>query len=175
MAAPDFVPQTATNNAQAYSSPEHQPEVWVPVRPGEVGTAQPSGGDYGFQGPDQGFALKVAHALRPEVRLAEGENLADVEYGAVLLATRRASLFGRGPTVHDLRIGYCVFGFLDAEPDRELVALRDKVFEGLGNAHHYFERREMLAMVPDDVLLKTHEEVKEAHDADWRSLVSVST
>ncbi len=172
MAAPDFVPQTPAQKTRAYRSPEHQPGAWTPERPGEAGAVQPSGGDFGFQGPDQGFALTVARALRGELRLAEGEKLADVEYGAVLLATRRASLFGRGPTVHDLRIGYCIFGFLDAEPDSDLVALRDKVFEGLGNSHHYFERREMLALVSDDTLRQSPEEVKAAHEADWRSLVS---
>lgn len=171
MAAPDFVPQTPAQLDSFYSSPEHQPDHWSPERPGELVGDQPMGGEYGFQGPDQGFALKVAKAVRPEVNLVVGENLEDIEFGVVLLATRRASLFGRGPTVHDLRIGYHIFGFLSETPPPELVAIRGKVFEGLANSHHYFECREMLSLVSDDVLRQGLDEVMSVEANSWRTLL----
>ncbi len=62
--------------------------------------------------------------------------------GCTAVALRRASLFGRAPVIHDLRIAFTIWGYLDAAPPAELVELRRPLFEGVANSlHHYEERR----------------------------------
>ena len=36
------------------------------------------------------------------------------------IALRRASLFGRAPVIHDLRIAFTIWGFLDPDPPADL-------------------------------------------------------
>ena len=56
----------------------------------------------GSQGPDQGFALRLARAFRSRLRLGPGEHVADVVVGCVGVALKRAALFGRAPVADDL-------------------------------------------------------------------------
>ena len=70
MAAPKYVPTLPTDSPRTYGSPDHVPDDWRPVRPGDLDGAQPRGPQLGTQGPDQGYALKLANLLRPALRLA---------------------------------------------------------------------------------------------------------
>ena len=128
MAAPEFVPLRPNDKPRAYSSPPRRGDEWRPVRPGELVTTggQPDAdaGRMGAPGPDQGYLLNLVPLLRDELHLTDGEALADVEAGGVAVALKRASLFGRAPIAHDLRVAYTVWGYLDAAPDAELVAAR---------------------------------------------------
>jgi hypothetical protein len=92
--------------------------------------------------------------------------------GAVLVAMKRASLYGRAPVIHDVEIGLRVWGFLDPA-DEELVALRRRLFEGISNPHHYFEAREVVEAVPESTLRMLPAAVAERHRSDWRALLSV--
>lgn len=172
MAAPRFSPVPTTDRARYYESPDHVPEAWTPDRPGEIEGFQPGGPQLGAQGPDQGFALRIAGKLRPKLQLQPGEHADDVIHGCLGVALRRASMYSRAPVVHDLTIAFTIWGFYDAEPPAELVALRAPLFEGLRLvAHHYTEARVVADMVPESTLRMTPAQVADAYPADWRDLV----
>ena len=161
---------------RSYASPPRRDGEWFGARPGEVigegGQPDPDAGRRGAPGPDQGYVLTLLALLRPELHLAEGENLADVEAGAVAVALKRASLYGRAPIVHDLRVAYTVWGFLDADAPKELVDVRRDGFEGVRlTAHHYPELRAVADAVPESTLRRTPADVTAAYRADWRSLL----
>ncbi len=165
MSAPEFVPIPPTEVARRYRSPDHVPDGWVADRESDLGADVPMGGFFGWQGPDQGYALELAERFRPRLHLAPGEHADDVLAGAVLVATKRASLYGRAPVVHDLTLAIGLFGFLDASPDPELLRHRTGWFEGLADGHHYHERLALVSMVPEETLRRRPTEV----GADWRT------
>jgi hypothetical protein len=178
MAAPEFVPTKPTDRPRAYASPPRRDDEWLPVRPGEVVTrgGQPSidAGRMGAPGPDQGYLLKLLPLLRDELHLTEGEHLADVEAGAVAVALKRASLFGRAPVAHDLRVAYTVWGYLDPLPNPGLVAERRERFAEVHHvAHHYPALRAVADAVPEATLRLSPDEVTAAHAIDWASLLAL--
>src|SRR5947209_3423319 len=125
MAAPEFVPTKPTENVRTYGSPPRRPDSWRAERPGDLGgVGQPQGASYGYQGPDQGYALVLARHFDGQLHLAPEEHPDDVSTGAVAVALKRASIFGRAPVVHDLRIAYTVWGFLDDAAAADLVVVR---------------------------------------------------
>ena len=63
MAAPKFTPLDPIDRPRTYSSPEHVPTPWRNDRPSAITTSQPKGQKLGHQGPDQGYALKLAAGL----------------------------------------------------------------------------------------------------------------
>ena len=144
----------------------------MPDRPGDIDGFQPLGARLGFQGPDQGFAIKIANGFRDRLQLAPGEHMADVIQGCLGIALRRASMFSRAPVVHDLTIAFTSWGFLDSDPPADLVALRTRLFEGVGNTlHHYDEARALVDMMPESTLRLNPTQVQSAYPADWKQLV----
>jgi len=174
MAAPKFSPVDQTEPVRGYESPDHVPDSWTPTRPGEIEGFQPEGPSLGSQGPDQGFALRIAAMLRPKVQVAAGENVDDAIRGCLGVALRRASLFSRAPVVHDLTIAFIIWGFYDQSPPPELLELRREKFEGLRLVgHHYAEARAVVDMVPEATLRMTPGAVTSAYPGEWRSLLGV--
>jgi hypothetical protein len=174
MAAPKFSPVPPTVHVRSYSSPDHVPDPWMPDRPADLEGRQPVGRRLGYQGPDQGYALVLAERLRPDVRVQEGESIDDALVGATAIGSRRASLFGRAPVIHDVRIGLTIWGFLDEDPPAELVAERRRRFVGIGHvAHHYAQIRDLVDMVPESVLRSSPEQVAAAYPATWRTQTGV--
>jgi len=174
MAAPEFVPLKPTDAPRAYSSPPRRPESWVADRPGEVGEAgQPRADRLGNQGPDQGYVLHIVRQFEGKLTLTDGEAEADAFAGAITVALKRASFFGRAPVIHDLTVAFTVWGFLDAKPAADLVALRKGLFEEVRNPHHYEEQRAIADAVPESTLRMLPAAVEAAHASDWRSLLSV--
>lgn len=172
MSQPQNVP-TSPVSSQHYASPPRRDRVWNADRPGDVfADGQPEGSLLGSQGPDQGFALKLARHFDDQLVLTEGEHRDDVVAGCVAVALKRASAFGRAPTVHDLRCAFSVFGFL-SQADPELVAVRVKLFEEVAHPHHYAERRAIVDSVPTDFLHRPHSQILE-ETADWRSVLQLS-
>jgi hypothetical protein len=172
MAAPQFVPTSPTDQPRSYRSPDHVPDAWSPDRPGELAGRQPSGRRLGYQGPDQGFGLTVAERFRDRLQLAPGERADDAIRGCLNVALRRASLYGRAPSVHDLTMAFTMWGYLDASAPTELVALRRQAFEGVANAaHHYAEGRNVADAVPESTLRLTPDALAGAYPARWRELV----
>jgi hypothetical protein len=137
MAAPKFSPVTPNDHPRYYSSPDHVPGRWMPARPGDIEGFQPLGPRLGDQGPDQGFALRIAEQLRPRLRLQEGEHPDDVIEGCLGVALRRASMFSRASVVHDWTIALTIWGYYDERPPAALVSLRREMFEGLRHVVHH--------------------------------------
>lgn len=170
MAAPRTA-RTSDRSPRYYSSPDSVPETWTPDRPGVVEGLQPAGPRLGAQGPDQGFALTIAHRLAPQLHLQPGERLDDAIRGSVLIALRRASLFSRAPVVHDVRLAFTIWGFLAEQPPADLLARRAELFEGVGNVlHHYAEGRRIADLVPESTLRMTPAEAAAAFPGRWREL-----
>lgn len=171
MAAPKFAPTPTTESARAYASPDHVPDPWMPERPGELEGLQPRGPRLGTQGPDQGFALRIAGRLSPKVKLQPGERLDDAVRGCLGIALRRASIFSRAPVVHDLTIAFTMWGYFDETPPAALVEVRRRLFEGVGNqSHHYAEGRHLADLVPESTLRSTPQQVAARYPAEWREL-----
>ncbi len=166
MAAPDYVPTDPTEKVRTYSSPPRRGDSWVADRPGDLDGPQPSGPRLGAQGPDQGYALTLAHLFDGQLHLG-GVHHDDAVAGCVAVATKRSALFGRGPVVHDLRSAFTMFGFLDDAPAAELVTLRENLFAQVHSHHHYRERRAIADLVPDAVLHRPHTAIEGDYRADW--------
>ncbi len=168
MAAPKFA---HTRDQKHYESPDVVPDGWSPERPGVVDGLQPTGERMGAMGPDQGFALTIAHKLAPRLHVPEGERLDDAIRGCVNIALRRASLYSRAPVVHDLNVAFTIWGYFDEQPPGELLTRRAELFEGVGNVnHHYAEGRLIADLVPESTLRMTPTEAAAAYPARWREL-----
>ena len=174
MAAPRFSPVGVGEAHASYRSPDVVPDQWTADRPGDIVGFQPAGPLLGAQGPDQGFALRIANGLRPNLRLQAGEKEDDVVRGCLGVALRRASLFSRAPVVHDLTIAFTVWGFFDVHPPTELVTLRAEMFEGVRLVvHHYAEARAIADQVPEATLRMTPAQVTAAYPGEWHTLLGL--
>src|SRR4051794_14754374 len=137
MAVPEFVPVKPIDDVRDYESPPRRPDQWHADRPGDLGGAHPRGDRLGSPGPDQGYAIKLAREVfLPQLHLGavSGD---DAVAGCLGVALKRASLFGRAPVTHDLKVAFTVWGFLDAKPATELVRLRERLFAEVAHPHHY--------------------------------------
>jgi hypothetical protein len=114
--------------------------------------------------------LSLARRFEGKLTLAPGEHEKDALAGAVGIALKRASLYGRAPVVHDLTVALTIWGFLDEAP-HDLVELRSHLFEEVWHPHHYAELRQLVDLVPEATLRMTPAQATEAHRADWRSLI----
>jgi hypothetical protein len=132
-------------------------------RPGPVRSTKGSG----VPGPDQGYALLLAERLVDRMVLTEGEYLDDVIIGGVVIALRRAALFGRAPVLGDIELALTIFGYLGEAP-AELVSFRRSLFDGL--ADDYWGQRSIAHLLPED-LLRTPKGAPEL-DGAWRQLAS---
>jgi len=169
MSAPEFVPAGVVAS-KVYTSPPRRDGSWRADRPGETlgEIGQPSGDGLGNQGPDQGYALKLAKRFVDQLVMAPGEHEADAIAGAAAVAMRRASLLGRGPISDDFRLALIVFGYLGEAPD-ELVAFRRGLFDEVHHhVVHYREARRIAALVPEDTLRLSVEAAQVQLDFDWR-------
>ncbi len=172
MAAPRFSPVDPMENARGYTSPDHVPAEWRADRPGDLKGRQPTGAGLGYQGPDQGYALLLASRLRPELVAQPHESLDDAVAGGNSIAMRRASMFGRAPVIHDLRIAFTIWGWFDASPPDELVALRRQAFSGVADTlHHYDLLRDLADSTPEATLRATPADVARRYPAEWRQLL----
>ena len=174
MAAPRSAP-AGLRASQHYRSPEVVPESWSPDRPAEIDGLQPVGRRLGSQGPDQGFALRVAGRFRDRLHPGDGLTVDDAIRGCLGIALRRASMASRAPVVHDLTIAFTIWGFLDPNPPAELVAERRRLFAGVANVnHHYTEARRIVDLVPDSTLEAGVDRVVSIYPAQWRQLTGVA-
>lgn len=155
MVVPSHVPEVAIPpTGVAYTSPRCRLGSWRADRPGEVlaGDRDTTGAGLGYPGPDQGYVLRLVHLFEPQLRLAAGEDSADVITGGVAVALKRASLFGRAPVAEDLRVAFDLFGFLTSDASDELVARRRQLFAGVAGVHNYRDVRRIADLVPASAL-----------------------
>ncbi|MBV8561216.1 MAG: hypothetical protein JO050_10600 [Acidimicrobiia bacterium] len=169
MAAPEYVP-VSLNELPRLKEPIPPPGHWTADRPADLRAAgRPLGPKFGRPGPDQGYALTLAHRFEERLQLAEGEHAEDVVAGCVGVATKRSSLFGRAPVIYDLELAFTLWGFL-ATPPEYLAEFRRPLFEGV--RHHYWDQRKISDMVPDETLRLTPQQVRERLP-NWRSLLNI--
>ncbi|MGI9606055.1 MAG: hypothetical protein ACR2P0_07940 [Acidimicrobiales bacterium] len=173
MAAPNHVP-VAPNAAQHYSSPPQRERGWTADRPGETVGEETGGAALGSPGPDQGFAMKLTGVFDSKIRLGAGEHRSDVDAGCIAVALKRASLYGRAPVVHDMRVAYTLFGFIDDDAPIDLIEFRKELFAQVHYSFHYFERRAIADLVADDVLRQTPDEITLTYRNDWRTQLGQS-
>ena len=172
MAAPEYVPKPATDRPRVYESPPWRDDEWVADRPADLTGRQPIGPRLGYPGPDQGYVYRLARGFEGRLVLTQGEHEADAVEGCIAVATKRASLFGRAPVVHDLTAAFTIWGFLaEAEPD--LVRLRRPLFREVSHGHTYMQKRRIADLVPIAVLRKPHDQIARQAGSDWRSVFNL--
>jgi len=170
MAAPDHVPVPLSEQPRtALAIPP--PRRWTANRPADLQGGQPLGPKLGRPGPDQGYALVLADRMKDKVRVTQGEHAADAVAGAVAVALKRASMFGRAPVTQDFEVALKVWGFLDDDPPAELVEARTRLFPGA--AHHYWDQQAVADAVPESTLRLTPAEVSKRAPQEWRQLLEV--
>lgn len=141
-------------------------------RPGEIDGFQPDGPGLGVQGPDQGYALKLAARVASDWELRRGEHTADAVAGVVAVALKRASSFGRGPVLDDVKAGAALWGF-DGSVDESFGDLRRQLF---AEAHHPHFAGKLVVIadaVASDVLAQPLADVQNAA-AGWRDALAAS-
>ncbi len=111
----------------------------------------------GTPGPDSGFALRLAHRFEHELKLDQGETVHDVVLGVALIAAKRAALFGRAPSVYDVRFALNIWGFLD-DASAELKAARRAAFSSI--SHDYVAQRSLVDSLDEDTLRLSPEDVR---------------
>jgi hypothetical protein len=172
MAQPEYVPVSPRERVRV-AERLPTPDQWTATRPAEIGPGgfQPAGRMLGIQGPDQGYALKLASLLRPSAMLAQGESFEDASSGCVGVALRRAALYGRAPIMPDVKLAFTVWGFLEGAP-ADLVEFRRRLFEGI--AHHHEAQRAIAERVPEETLRLTPADVAARLGGEgWRFLLGL--
>lgn len=168
MPQPDYVPLFEDTKVR---SAERLPvaDAWRADRPAEIpSSGPPTGRHFGTTGPDQGYGIKLAHILDDRLQLAAGEHKEDVFAGCMAVGLKRAALFGRGPVIYDMELGFGVWGFLDTAP-AELIAFRTPLF--LGAAHDYWTQRDIVDRVKESTLRMPHTQVRQQVNV-WRELLT---
>ncbi len=97
----------------------------------------------GTQAPGEGFAMTLAQRECAELHVT-GIDHHDLVVGVALVAAKRASLAGRGPTVYDVRVALDLFGLRSHEPTMTAG------FAGL--AHSYAAQRRFVDAVTEEQL-----------------------
>lgn len=171
MTQPSYVPIVEADQVRpAYRLAT--PAQWRAERVADLRTpGQPRGKVMGIPGPDQGYALLLAHQLFEErLVLAQGVSAEDALVGAAAVGGARAALFGRAPVARDVEMSLMVYGFLGDAPD-DLVSWRTPLFQAA--AHHYEQQRRIVEQVPEPTLRLTPEQVH-AQLSSWRALLGLS-
>jgi hypothetical protein len=170
VSAPKYVP-VATVGAFRGDSALPPAEEWKSDRPAELHNGAPTSARLGRPGPDQGYAIKLAKTFHGKLQLTEGEDEHDAMAGCLGVALKRASIFSRAPVIHDLRVAFATFGYLDQAP-ADLIAFRKSAFEAVG--HHYELQRGIADLVPEETLRMTPEAVsRRVVTSNWRSLLAL--
>src|ERR1700722_4282591 len=159
MTQPSFAPVPRADKVRP-SLRLKTPEDWRTNRVAELrGPTPPQGAAFGFPGSDSGYALKLGEDLFADrVELVEGETRHDVVYGAAMVASAPASLFGRAPVGPDLELALTLFGYLGGAP-QDLVEWRVPRFQSV--AHHYEAQRRLVGAVHETTFRMTVVTVRE--------------
>ncbi|MDA8074669.1 MAG: hypothetical protein M0Z40_05440 [Actinomycetota bacterium] len=168
MTQPSFVPISEADQVRPALRLE-EPRRWVPYRPAELRFPVRTGGrNHGHPGPDQGYALTLAHRFADRLRLRPGESEEDAVVGVALIAARRGALFGHAPTVYDVEAALALWGLLDEDPPQGLLEARRLAFSSV--AHQYPVQRAIVDRVPEDALRLTASEIASRRE-EWEALV----
>jgi hypothetical protein len=157
MTQPTFVPIAEADQVRPARHMD-VPGSWTASRPAELKVPEhPRGRGMGTPGPDSGFALRLAHRFEHEFKLGEGETEHDVALGVALIASKRAALFGRAPSVYDVRFALNLWGILDDAP-AALKARRRAAFSSI--SHDYVAQRNLVDSIDEDTFRLSPEEAR---------------
>ena len=171
MTQPSYVPIVEADQVRP-AQRLRTPLPWRAERVADLRTpGQPRGKDFGVPGPDQGYALLIAHQLFAErLELSPGVTSEDALVGAAAVAVARAALFGRAPVAKDVEMALVLFGFLGGAP-ADLLEWRTARFRGA--ALHHEQQRTIVDSVREETLRVSADEVH-SRLSDWRQLVTAS-
>jgi hypothetical protein len=149
MTQPTYVPISEADQVRP-ARHLHVPGSWTTSRPAELGVPRlPAGRSIGTPGTDSGFAMRLARRFEHDLVLGPGETEHDVVYGVALVALKRAALFGRAPSIYDVKFALNYWGFLGpVTPEQQ--AARQKLYSAV--THSYVAQRALVDSVPDETL-----------------------
>jgi hypothetical protein len=122
---------------------------WRADRPGDLGAIQPRGALLGSPGPNVGYALTLANRAKDRLRLEAHESADDATAVIAAIAMKRASTFGRAPTVNDVDFAMELLGYLGDAP-ADVREWRPDVVRAAG--HDYVVRRAVVDTVGSGLL-----------------------
>ena len=148
MAQPSFSPVPAAGEVRL-TSETSIPEIGRPKKAGMQGHAS-LGTDkgQGTPAPSEGYALTIAKNECAKLHFENHDDAHDVECGVALIAAKRASLIGRGPTLGDVHAALDLFELRSGSVITRAQAL---VFVGLG--HSYVKQRAFVDSVSQSQLV----------------------
>src|SRR5580704_8150638 len=156
MTQPTFVPIAEADQVRP-ALHLHVPGAWSTSRPAEITVpAVRRGRSVGTPGPDSGFAMRLAKRCEHDLQLGEGESEEDVVLGVALVASKRAALFGRAPSIYDVQFALNLWGFLDADAPADLRAARRALFSAV--SHDYVAQRALVDSVPEETMRLGHDQ-----------------
>ena len=82
--------------------------------------------------------------------------------------------FGRAPCTYDIEVGLCIWGYLDPNPEDELVDLRKENFGHIGSAHNYLTRRKVSDAISSTGLKRSPELIRMDYEQNWRAMIDPS-
>jgi hypothetical protein len=118
----------------------------------------PVGAGFGTPAPGEGYALTISERECEKLTFEHHQDEHDVIIGVGLVAAKRASLTGRGPTLGDVHVALDYFGLRQESPvPRAATAL----FSGL--AHSYAAQRRFVDAVPGESLTSGANDAASSH------------
>jgi hypothetical protein len=124
------------------------PEIGRRQKPGlERSAIRPEGRGFGTPAPGEGYALTIAHRECAKLTFEHPHDAEDVTVGVSIVAAKRASLIGRGPTLGDVQVALQYLGLLTSSP-----VTRQTTTPFLGLAHSYAAQRRFSDAVPAEAL-----------------------
>jgi hypothetical protein len=125
------------------------PEIGRLKKPGlERSAIRAEGTGFGTPAPGEGYALTIAQRECAKLTFEHPHDRGDVTVGVSIVAAKRASLIGRGPTLGDVHVALDYFGLRSESP---LTRTTTESFLGL--AHSYAAQRRFSDAVPGDILI----------------------
>jgi hypothetical protein len=173
MAAPRYVPPPV-QQAKYYQSTTKKKHSSGVDRPAEVYKRNGDEAGTGNPGPDQGYALRLVKEFKDKVFLFQGEHWQDASEVAVITALKRASIFGRAPCIHDIEAGLWIWGYLDSNPEDQLIEIRKGNFGHIGSGHNYLKRRYVSDAVSSLGLKRSIDQIRTDYEKDWRTMIDSS-
>ena len=148
MSQPSFSPVPAAGEVRL-TAETSIPEIGRPQKAGMQRHAS-LGSDKG-QGthtPGEGYALTIAKNECAKLHFENHDDAHDVECGIGLIAAKRASLIGRGPTLGDVHVALDLF---DLRSTSVIARSQVEAFAGLG--HSYVKQRAFVDSVTQSQLV----------------------
>jgi hypothetical protein len=134
------------------------PELGRLQKAGLQRSAHPVGAGFGTPAPGEGYALTIAERECEKLTFEHHQDEHDVIVGVGLVAAKRASLIGRGPTLGDVHVVLDYFGLREASPITRAVTAP---FRGL--AHSYVAQRRFVDAVPGESLTSGANDAASSH------------